>query len=199
MEKITTGKFGTNTYIIDSKDECILIDPGYNISEYLDKIKKFKVVGILLTHCHCDHVDSIGLFDCPIFIHESDFDGLKNDNSLYKLVGDKPSYEFGKLNLRSFKDKDILDISRFSFEIIHTPGHTKGSSCFLYKDILFTGDTLFKESIGRTDFPSGDHKSIIESIKKVCSSLDSKTRILPGHGEETTIKDELRNNLFLKF
>lgn len=200
MEKFTTGMFQTNTYLLISKDECILIDPGFDIDEcrkMIEKDKK-KVVAILLTHCHCDHVDSIGLFDCPIYIHEDDYESLNNEVCLYDMVGVKKSFDFKKLNLIKFKDKETLDISRFTIETIHTPGHTKGSSCFIYKDMIFTGDTLFKESIGRTDFPTGDHKEILISLKKIIKEVDHKLKVCPGHGDYTTLKDEVKNNLFIK-
>ncbi|MFI3329990.1 MAG: MBL fold metallo-hydrolase [bacterium] len=196
--KITTGKFQTNTYLLTNKDDCIVIDPGYNISEYLPKIKAKNVVAVLLTHCHCDHVDGIGNFDCPIYIHQDDFDSFKNENSLYDLLGDTPSFDYDKLNIKTFEDKEILNISKFNIEAIHTPGHTKGSTCFLYKDMLFSGDTLFKNSIGRTDFPSGNHALILNSINKLANGLDGKIKVFPGHGDETTIKEERRNNIFIK-
>lgn len=199
MKKITTGKFETNTYILDSGSECILIDPGFDIANYFDDISKYKVVAILLTHCHCDHIDGIGMFDCPIYIHAQDFDGLSNHNNLYKLLGDIPSFDISKLNIIQIHGGDTLQISKFNIEVIHTPGHTKGSCCFLHKDTLYTGDTLFKNSIGRTDFPTGDHKMILESIKNLTNGMDNKIRICPGHGENSTIKDEKKNNLFLKF
>ncbi len=198
MEKITTGKFQTNTYVITSKDECIVIDPGYNIQSYIPKIKSKKVVAVLLTHCHCDHIDGIGEFDCPIYIHKDDYDGLKNECNLYSMLQDTPSFDYNKLNIKTFEDKEVLNISRFSLGVIHSPGHTKGSSCFIYKDMLFTGDTLFKESIGRTDFPTGNHALILKSIKAITEALDNKTVIHPGHGDETTIKDEKKNNIFLR-
>lgn len=198
QNKITTGKFLTNTYLLSNKDERIVIDPGYNIVDYLPQIKSKNVVAVLLTHCHCDHIDSIGHFDCPIYIHEQELESFKNENNLYKLLGDTPSFDYDKLNIITFKDKETLNISKFSIETIHTPGHTKGSSCFLYKDMLFTGDTLFKESIGRTDFPSGDHSLIIKSVNALASGLDPKIKVFPGHGEQTTIKDERKNNIFIK-
>ncbi len=198
QSKITTGKFQTNTYLLTNKDDCIVIDPGYNIEEYVAKIKTKNVIAVLLTHCHCDHIDGIGKFDCPIYIHELDYEGLKNENSLYDLLGDTRSFEIDKLNIETFKDKETLNLGKFSIEAIHTPGHTKGSTCFLYKDMLFSGDTLFKESIGRTDFPTGNHHEILKSINNLAHGLDGKIKVFPGHGPQTTIKDERKNNLFIK-
>ncbi len=198
MVKITTGHFQTNTYIVDSKDECIIIDPGYDIEKYLDKINKFKVLAVVLTHNHCDHIDSIGLFDCPIYVHKDDYDGLKNNiDSLYHLLGGKPSFDYNKLNIIKLRDEEELHIGKIVLNVLHTPGHTSGSCCFMYKDVLFTGDTLFKESAGRTDFPSGDHKTLLKSLTKL-SKLDPKIKVYPGHGDATTIKDEKKNNLFLR-
>lgn len=198
MKKITTGKFETNSYIVDSGSECVLVDPGFGIENYLEEINKYKVVAILLTHCHCDHIDGIGYFDCPIYIHEDDKEGLKNHCNLYSMLGDTPTFNYSKLNIKTFHGEDIIKINDFVFEVIHTPGHTKGSSCFLYKEQLITGDTLFKNSIGRTDFPTGDHKTILNSLKTLVNGLDPRVKVLPGHGENSTIKDEKKNNIFLK-
>lgn len=199
MKKITTGKFEVNTYLINSGEDCVLIDPGFGIAEYIDEINKYNVVAILLTHCHCDHIDGIGMFNCPIYIHTEDKDGLSNHNNLYKFLGDIPSFDLNKLNVVEVHGGDTININKFSFEVIHTPGHTKGSCCYLHKDNLYTGDTLFKESIGRTDFPTGDHKAILNSINSLANGMDNRVKIHPGHGDSSTIKDEKKNNMFLKY
>ncbi|MFI3252141.1 MAG: MBL fold metallo-hydrolase [bacterium] len=198
MKKITAGKFETNTYMINSGDECILIDPGYEIAQYLEEIKKYKVVAVLLTHCHCDHLDGIGMFDCPIYIHELDYPGMTNHCNLYNMLGDIPSFDFKKLNIVKVHGGNTLQISNFSIEVIHTPGHTQGSCCYLHKDVLYTGDTLFQNSIGRTDFPTGDHKILLKSLKQIVDGVDPKTKICPGHGPNSTLKDEKKNNVFVK-
>ena len=130
-----------------------------------------------------------------IAIHKDDLELLNNENENlskefdFKLKNIKPDIILEDNQLLNFEDRDI--------EIIHTPGHTQGSICLLIKNILFSGDTLFKESIGRTDLPGGDLDQEINSIKQRLLTLPNETMVLPGHGERTTIKHEKEDNFFL--
>ena len=153
----------------------------------------------MLTHCHFDHILGVKKIkeetNATIFISEQDKDGLKDSRlSLASEVRQaQHSVEADELiynnTLIPFYDTDI--------KVISTPGHTKGSVCFLIKDKLFSGDTLFSGSIGRTDFPTGNYGEIKESLKKLLK-LNENIVVYPGHGEATTIKDEKNFNPFLK-
>ena len=173
------------------------MDPGLDLDPFLAEINKYNIKGILLTHCHLDHIDGIGHFNCPVYIHESDYEGLTDKNlSLYNMSRKTPSYNINSLSIVKVKDNDEIAFNKNTIKVISTPGHTKGSVCYLYKDKLFTGDTLFKQSIGRSDFPSGNEKQLANSLIKIIDSLDGTIKVYPGHDEPTTIKDEKKNNMY---
>lgn len=198
IKKITTGPFDTNTYIISNKDnDCIIIDPTLDFELTAKKIKeKYNVIAILLTHGHLDHVDGIKYFNVPVYIYKDEQEFINNDKlSLY--------YQFN-INIPKFKNDFILlnnnfefKIKEFKFKVIHTPGHTKGSVCYLYDNNLFTGDTLFNMGIGRFDFPTGNYDKLIESIKNICNIFNDDIIIYPGHGNTTNIGFERKNNPYL--
>lgn len=197
MEVINLGvPFFTNCYIEENLDECFIVDPGSNFKAINEKINK-PVKFILLTHGHSDHIDAIGNFKCPIYIHESDYEMLFNvELSLYSNWGQKPSFNPNELNIIKVKDNDLIPFGKENIKVISTPGHTKGSVCYLYKDKLYSGDTLFKESMGRTDFPSGSEQQMKKSLVDLIDSIPDNVRVYPGHGEKTTIKEERINNQY---
>ena len=198
IKKYTIGSFETNTYIITKGNKCVIVDPALSFNLLLDEIKGYEVVAILLTHGHLDHIDGIGFVDAPIYISSYDLVNLSDYSySLYSLVGIIPSYNFNELKINTLEDNDIIYFGDFTFKVIHTPGHTKGSVCYLYYDNLFTGDTLFKESIGRTDLPGGSYKDINKSLEKLIHSVNGHVKIYPGHGENSNFKAEKENNPYL--
>jgi hydroxyacylglutathione hydrolase len=194
----TKGVFQVNSYLVLNKKEAIIIDP-FHSKEFLKEIKDYKVTHIILTHGHIDHILAVNELKektkAKIAIHKDDLELLNNENENlskefdFKLKNIKPDIILEDNQLLSFEDRDI--------KIIHTPGHTQGSICLLIKNILFSGDTLFKESIGRTDLPGGDLDQEINSIKQRLLTLPNETMVLPGHGERTTIKHEKEDNFFL--
>lgn len=198
MKKYTIGAFQTNTYLVDYQEDGFLIDPSLDLIEVLEDIKKYNIRGILLTHGHVDHIDGIGYFDCPIYVHEKDYDALFDSSlNLYRMTNFKPSFDINKLNIIKVKDNDFIKFGTSGFKVIYTPGHTIGSCCYLYKDKLFSGDTLFKSSQGRTDFPTGSEKMMATSLVKLVTTLDQNTKVYPGHDATTTIKEEKKNNMFI--
>ncbi len=200
IEKYTGGAFETNTYLLSSSGKCIIVDPGLDFEQTALKIKnEYEVVAILLTHGHIDHIDGIRYFDVPVFIHEQELSFLEDDcRSLYRLMNLKLPFSKEQIDIRPIKDEQILHLADFSIRVIHTPGHTIGSVCFLWNRFLFSGDTLFKNSIGRTDFPTGDAFKMKNSLKKLAAFLDDTVKIFPGHDEATTWKWERKNNPYLK-
>lgn len=200
---IPTGMFGSNCYIIGDNGEGVIIDPGV-VSEYILKTAaqvKLKIKYIILTHAHIDHICSMdeirGKTGCLAMIHKDDagllMDSLYNGSMLTGMA-------------RSFKPADIfvedgtaVDAGGLEIKIIHTPGHTPGGICISVDNCLFTGDTLFKMSIGRTDLGNGDYGQIMDSIKSRLMKLDDGVKVYPGHGDPTTIGFERENNPFIQY
>ncbi len=204
MIKTILNDFKENTYIINEQRKAYIIDPGTNyleIKEYINK-KNFTVVGILLTHGHFDHIvginEIIEEFDTKIYIHEKEKNFLFNSN--LNLSG----YTYDKFVVNNkdivltFTEKDKLKLGTEIIKIIETPGHTRGSVCFKYKNNLFSGDTLFKGTIGRTDLPTSNTLDIQKSIKKIVNLCSDNTIVYPGHGHFTTISKEKIENPFVK-
>ena len=197
--KINVGIVGeTNCYIVQDENtkEAIVIDPGGEIdkiSDMLDTLEA-KVKYILLTHCHGDHISGVKelkeKYGGKILIHIQDEPGLRNpmiNLSDYVGVGEITVEADSRLN-----DEDLIHIGEIEFKVIHTPGHTKGGIClYIEKEkILFSGDTIFRGSWGRTDLPTSNFESVIRSITEKIMTLPEDTIIYPGHGKSTMVKEE---------
>lgn len=203
-KKILVGIYGVNCYIVydeDSKD-AIVIDPGGDADLIIDFIEKnnINLLGIFLTHGHGDHIGGVNElkkhFKVDVLASEYDKDMLLDPNLNQSSRMPIQEVSVNADNLIS-KNKEIK-VGNLEIEIITTPGHTKGGLVFKIDNILFTGDTLFKESIGRSDLYGGDHKELIKSIKNKLLVLDENLLVMPGHGPESTIKHEKQFNSFLK-
>ncbi len=220
VERIIVGSLSTNAYIYSEwKKECLIVDPGGSMEQILSQmaIKNFIPLGIVCTHGHLDHIaaayDLQNHFrdreiEVPIAIHEDDAHYLgagadkRHRESFRELGINMDAVLDGEVPL--FPEPDIIlndgaQIFNSGLVAIHTPGHTPGSIC-LYSEthgILFSGDTLFFEGIGRTDLSDGDGEAIISSIKEKLLGLPDETRVFPGHGPSTTIEREKRNNPFI--
>lgn len=186
---IRTQVLDENTYLIHNNKECLLIDPGSDSPLDLEKFKKaigeMKLLAILCTHNHFDHIGGIYTFKVPVYMHSEDINTLKKQVDLAELFINKKLI----LPKNIIPLSDNLSIGPFSCKVIHTPGHTKGGVCFLFNKHLFTGDTLFKSTFGRTDLIGGSHQEIVASLHKL-SLLDEEIMIYPGHGGFSTIKAE---------
>ncbi|MBM3253863.1 MAG: MBL fold metallo-hydrolase [Candidatus Omnitrophica bacterium] len=199
IETIVVGEIQTNCYILaeDKNSDCIIIDPGSdyeNIKAILDKNKLIPRF-IINTHGHIDHIGANGNFKIPIFIHRLDSNFLDNpEKSLSLFFGNSKT---SPKSSRQLEDNDIVELRDLKVKVIHTPGHTLGSICLKIDSILFTGDTLFFEGIGRTDFPESDEKKLIKSIREKLFTLPDDIIIYPGHGPSSTIGYEKENNPFL--
>jgi glyoxylase-like metal-dependent hydrolase (beta-lactamase superfamily II) len=195
--------FGENTYVLSEKGgrECIVIDPGDTAQEVLAYVRQegFKVVLILATHAHVDHVSSAPLLTMSLGAR---FLVNRADSGLLSGVAEQAvafGYPFkGEIKADGFfEEGSAFELGALHIEVLHTPGHTPGSSCFLVDtDTLFTGDTLFAGSIGRTDFPGGSTLQMARSLRRL-AALPDPTVILPGHEGGSTIGEEKESNPFL--
>jgi len=220
VDRIVTGFFNTNTYLFSHwKKGCIIIDPAGNVEEIIShiEIKNFRPLAIICTHGHFDHIAAISQLkshyenedmDLPVYIHELDseyltpagYDRHMHDismlgaefQSLFRdFLAKLPQYDFILKEGDTILDTDLT--------VIHTPGHTPGGiSIYSENDsILFSGDTLFFEGIGRTDLPGGDGSLLLKSIREKLFTLPENTRVFPGHGPYTSIEREKNHNPFL--
>lgn len=206
VEKIVVGALGTNCYIIAPGANCeaAVVDPGADAFKIQEKLKQLnlKIKFIINTHGHCDHIGAdselAGGVKVPIYIHFEDA-GMLNDGSanLSLYCGERIESVDA---VTEVADGQILQLGNLDLQIIHTPGHTKGSISILLSDgenRLFTGDLLFKGSVGRTDFPGSSFQALLNSLKKL-TDLPDDTRVYPGHGPETFLGEEKQNNMFFK-
>jgi len=199
--KIAIGSYQTNCYLVaDEKSKAaFIIDPAGDLEQIKNLIdtKAYDLKYMILTHGHGDHIGAVeGLkkaYDPVLLIHEEDAEMLRdNQLNLTFRMGEKIEIEAD----RTFRDGENLMVGDLELKFIHTPGHSKGSACVLVNDTLFSGDTLFFNSIGRTDLYGGDRRAIIESIKNKLLILPEETKVYPGHGQATSIKNELKKNPF---
>ncbi len=197
--RLIVGPLGVNCYIVidTASKDAFIVDPGGDPREMKEELKSrgANLRFVINTHGHGDHIIANDSFDVPLYIHKDDAPFLSSPGlNLSGAFGIPLSIEKTPTLL---KDGDEIPIGQASLKILHTPGHTPGSISIVLGNIIFTGDTLFMGSIGRTDFPYGDTDKILNSIKKKLLTFKDDTLILPGHGESSTIGDERVNNPFL--
>ena len=189
---LTLGDYMTNCYLLrrEDSDRCLIVDPGYEAGKILKVLeeKHLQPEAILLTHGHFDHVGAVReLFsetDCDVYISEADL-------SLPPMITN------GRLfYTHTYPASGALTLAGLTFWVLPTPGHTPGSVCLLAGDTMFSGDTLFRGSCGRTDLPGGSWEQMLASLKTLASLLGDY-RVLPGHGEETTLAWERTHNPYL--
>lgn len=174
------GYLEENCYLIKEENNGLIVDPGDEIDKILDMIGNTKIVGILITHAHFDHIgaldDLLDKYDVPVYYHNV-------NKELNRNVIDVEEKEY--------------NIENFSFNVIYTPGHRNDSVSYLFNNTMFTGDFLFKESIGRTDLEYGNFDEMIKSIKKIKQYPDN-IEIYPGHGDKTNLGYEKKNSSYLQ-
>ncbi len=195
IKRYTAGPFLTNTYLIINNDEALVVDPTIGLDKYINDINNYKIKGVLLTHGHIDHIATVNLFDCKVYIYEDEVNKLYNNHlNLCDMFG--YDFQFENHEIVKLKNNDVILFSGKEIKVIHTPGHTNGSISFVIDNMIFTGDTLFQMSVGRTDFPTGNAQELKKSVNMLIDEFSDNTIIYPGHGEATTIADE-RHNPFL--
>ena len=204
MVKAILNDFTENTYIINEKRECFIIDPGTNFDEIVKYIdgKKFVVLGVLLTHGHFDHIfslnDLVKKYNAPIYIHKNERDFLFDSNLNLSSMTYKRFVLKDKELVTTVSGNDKIKLGYESIKVVETPGHTIGGVCYHYKNYLFSGDTLFKGSVGRTDLPTSNKAAIERSVNMLVTKFRDNTVVYPGHGHFTTILSEKLDNPFVK-
>ncbi len=197
----TIGDLMTNCYVVWKGKEAGVIDPGGSVSGIESFLTKhsFQLQWVINTHGHVDHIVGNAVlhqkFGAPILIHAADREMLTSPTAnLSAFMGEKvisPDAD------RELSDGDPVALGDEFFKVIATPGHTPGGISLYAPGIAFVGDTLFFESIGRTDFPGGDHRQLLDSIRKRLFHLPAETKVFPGHGEPTSIGYEMKNNPYV--
>lgn len=187
------GAYQTNCYVVHPEGEtrCILIDPGYEagtVCRFLEE-KGLSLEAILLTHGHFDHVGAVRILaaetDCDVYLCAAD-------------LSMPPQFTAGPLYYtNTYSEGDVLFLAGLRIRVIQTPGHTKGSVCLLVEDAMFSGDTLFEGSCGRTDLPGGSWTEIVQSLQRL-AAMEKDYKVYPGHGGSTTLAQEKRYNPYMR-
>ncbi|MBR1423074.1 MAG: MBL fold metallo-hydrolase [Ruminococcus sp.] len=193
----------TNSYIVISEqNNAVLIDAPADAEYILEQLELYgaELKKIFLTHGHFDHIgavaDLVEKTGCEVYIHPLDKPKLTDDSGMlanhFRVRGHKKYTG----EVKVFTENDILRLDELEFDVLDTPGHTSGSVCFICGDSMFTGDTLFARSIGRTDMPDGNMVAMKKSLMKI-ADLDGNLKIYPGHMSQTTLDEEKKYNYYL--
>lgn len=203
VKRSIVGELSTNSYLLMDSEarEAIIIDPGDEPAKILAMLEPgLTVKAIIATHCHFDHILAVDYvreaLNAKFLIHKDDLPILEEaPREALRWIGinfDAPTPD------NFLREGDDLILGSYGVRILHTPGHSPGSICLLVNDILFSGDTLFARSVGRTDLLGGDFNQLINSIKEKIYVLDDDVRVMPGHGEMTRVGIEKLYNPFVK-
>ena len=191
IHTLPLGAYQTNTYIVENDGHCVIIDAGYAPEVILNFLsdRNLTADAILLTHGHFDHVGAVrdlaAELGCPVYLHEKEL-------SMPPMMTAGPLYY-----THTYGEGDRLRLAGISFRVLHTPGHTPGSVCLIAANHLFSGDTLFAGSCGRTDFPGGDWATIRKSLTRL-AGMENDYLVHPGHGESTTVAREKQYNPYMQ-
>lgn len=204
IKTLVLGMIQTNCYIVSNGEtkEAIVIDPADEAGKIEKHLKADDLVckAILLTHGHFDHIlaakELASLTHAPIYAHEAEVE-LLGDPRLN--ASDQIRKECSLIPDIKLQDDQMLNLAGYAIRVIHTPGHTKGGVCYYFvgHQVLFSGDTLFFETIGRTDLPTGNSMQLVESIRSKLMLLEDQVAVYPGHGYATTIGYERENNTYI--
>ena len=193
IRTLPLGAYQTNTYLVweETSDTCVVIDPGYEPDTILAEAKKLgkEIAAIFLTHGHFDHVGAVrelvAEVGCPVYLNEADL-------SMPQQMTAGPLYY-----THTYGEGDFVEMAGLAFKVLHTPGHTPGSICLLCENVMFSGDTLFWGSCGRTDLPGGSWTTIRGSLKRL-AELSGDYDVYPGHGDATRLDFERKMNPYMR-
>ncbi len=200
IETLPLGDYQTNTYIVweEGASTCAIIDAGYEAQTILRRVQALglRVDAILLTHGHFDHVGAVEQIvtqtGCALWMSQSDWSLFPNPVNNYFF----PLANCDFTEVQFIADGEIIHAGGTAFTAIHTPGHTAGSMCFVCENALFSGDTLFARSCGRTDLPTGDANALRGSLERL-SKIEDDLRVYPGHGVSTDLRTEKKYNPYM--
>ena len=207
IDRFILGDFETNCYVVradESARDCLVIDPGFDAEQVVEFLveQKLNPVAVILTHGHVDHIVGLDLLrhqfsGLKVYIHRLDAQMLANAAANLSTLVEK-SYTAEPADVL-VEDEQIIEQAGIRLEVLHTPGHTPGGICLQARQegLVFVGDTLFADGVGRTDFPGGDMGELIRGIKAKLLTLPDNTVIYPGHGMRSTVGREKRANPFL--
>lgn len=201
IHQVIVSPLATNCYILGCEEtkEAIIIDAGFDIEKITKTIETegYTPKFLINTHAHLDHVSAVAelkeKYNIPFLMHEAD------QPVLDALVPMQIQFGFGnhqEPKVDAYLEEKKYSFGKIEFQVLHTPGHSPGGVCFLFNDVVFTGDTLFEGSIGRTDLPGGSMTELLESITQKLLILDGDVVVFPGHGSSTTIENERDHNPF---
>jgi glyoxylase-like metal-dependent hydrolase (beta-lactamase superfamily II) len=201
VHTLPLGNYQTNTYIVyaGGATSCAIIDPGFEAEVILAKVKSLglTVDAILLTHGHFDHVGAVETIveetGCQLWMHEGDWS--QPIDPVHHFFYPIANCDFTEVQF--CEEGEAIQAGGLTFRVLETPGHTWGSVCYSCENVLFTGDTLFARSCGRTDLPGGDYKTLIQSLQRL-AQLQGDPSVCPGHGESTTLSAEKLYNPYMR-
>ncbi|MBI2872263.1 MAG: MBL fold metallo-hydrolase [Chloroflexi bacterium] len=204
VRRIVVTSFVENAYLVADPQtrECMVIDPGGEVERIMLYVARddLKVKLIVNTHGHMDHTGAVaaiqGATGAPYALHPLDVETMRRSAARGQLT--IPGFQSPPEPEVELRDGEKVEVNGLSFQVLETPGHTPGSVCLYGHGVVFTGDTLFQDSVGRFDLPGGDGAMLLESIAKKLLTLPDETVVLPGHGPQSTIRREKEHNPFLQ-
>ena len=190
----------SNTYIVGNEEDCFIVDPSNDARNIKKMVKNRNVLGIFLTHGHYDHfrtlLDTMKLYDTKIYMHKETLDKLRNPNiSCSNMFGYNTIIDLTPDKYKIVHNGDKVNLNNFEIKILTTPGHTNCSICIMLENVIFSGDTLFESGVGRWDLPTGNVIELTKSIKMLLG-LKNDFIVYPGHGDSTSIFNEVITNPF---
>lgn len=197
IKSLSVGDIDENVYLIENKKQIILIDPGTEYEKIKSALNGKPCTHILLTHAHFDHIGAVAKFQrdgAKVYLHNDDVKLLSNNGNLAGLFGAELDAFTPDVILHG---GEILNICNMKIRVLSTPGHTDGSVCYVLEDKIFSGDTLFHLSVGRTDFPTGNSEKLHKSINEILFKLEGDYKVFSGHGMETLLSFEKENNPYV--
>ncbi len=189
-----------NTYLLAKDNQALVIDPGFNGKEIIEHLERhnLKLICVIFTHGHYDHIKDFNILEIndsvKVYIHEEEKDFLYQPNLNLSSMFNHDFIVSKNVKIDCLADGQVIDFVREELKIIHLPGHTKGSMGIIYNQHFFSGDTLFFDSIGRTDLPTGNSGKIHASLKKIKASLPKNSMVYPGHGKGGRLSEILQIN-----